>query len=59
MPLSLHKMALTSEPGELMPGQPWARIRGMGNQLRHAYDRIDLDIVWETATVWFPNPRRS
>jgi uncharacterized protein with HEPN domain len=24
---------------ELMPGQPWGDIRGMGNRLRHAYDR--------------------
>ena len=29
----------------LVPGQPWAEIRGMGNRLRHAYD-------------WFA-PRRS
>ena len=30
----------------LMPDQPWEDIRGMGNRLRHAYDRIDLAIVW-------------
>jgi uncharacterized protein with HEPN domain len=23
----------------LVPNQPWADIRGMGNRLRHAYDR--------------------
>jgi len=34
---------------ELMPDQPWADIRGMGNRLRHAYDRIDLDVVWNAA----------
>ena len=33
----------------LLPGHPWANIRGMGNRLRHAYDRISLDIVWNTA----------
>ncbi len=27
---------------ELMPGQPWGDIRGMGNRLRHAYDRLDV-----------------
>jgi uncharacterized protein with HEPN domain len=31
---------------DLMPGQPWADIRGMGNRLRHAYDRISLDVLW-------------
>jgi uncharacterized protein with HEPN domain len=32
----------------LMPGQPWNDIRGMGNRLRHGYDRINADIVWDT-----------
>jgi len=31
---------------ELMPDQPWGEIRGMGNRLRHAYDRISLDVIW-------------
>ena len=31
---------------ELMPNQPWRNIRGMGNWLRHAYDRISLDLIW-------------
>lgn len=39
---------------ELMPGQPWAEIRGMGNRLRHAYDRLDVDIIWNTACVRLP-----
>jgi uncharacterized protein with HEPN domain len=32
-----------------MPSQPWADIRGMGNRLRHAYDRISPDVIWNTA----------
>lgn len=32
----------------LMPDQPSARICGMGNRLRHAYDHIDLALVWGT-----------
>ena len=34
---------------ELMPNQPWGDIRGMGNRLRHAYDRISLDVIWNAA----------
>lgn len=34
---------------ELMPNQPWGNIRGMGNRLRHAYDRISLDVIWNAA----------
>jgi uncharacterized protein with HEPN domain len=37
-----------------MPNQPWSDIRGMGNRLRHAYDRLDLDIVWNTAGDLLP-----
>jgi uncharacterized protein with HEPN domain len=39
---------------ELMPSQPWGDIRGMGNRLRHAYDRIDIDIIWKTAQARLP-----
>lgn len=33
---------------ELVPDQPWADIRGLGNWLRHAYDRISFGVVWDT-----------
>jgi uncharacterized protein with HEPN domain len=39
---------------DLMPDQPWGDIRGMGNRLRHAYDRIDIDIIWKTAQGRLP-----
>ncbi|HXJ42993.1 MAG TPA: HepT-like ribonuclease domain-containing protein [Bryobacteraceae bacterium] len=28
------------------PNIPWARIRGLGNFLRHEYDRIEGDRIW-------------
>jgi len=37
-----------------MPDQPWNDIRGMGNRLRHAYDRIALDVVWYTVQDRLP-----
>jgi len=40
---------LGEHAAELMPNQPWGEIRGMGNRLRHAYDRIDLDVIWNAA----------
>lgn len=40
---------------ELMPSQPWADIRGMGNRLRHAYDRISLDVIWNAAHFDLPS----
>jgi uncharacterized protein with HEPN domain len=40
---------------ELMPNQPWADIRGMGNRLRHAYDRISLDVIWNAVRNDLPS----
>ena len=37
-----------------MPGQPWGDIRGMGNRLRHAYDRISLNVIWHTVRFDVP-----
>ncbi len=46
---------LGERAAELMPGQPWADIRGMGNRLRHAYDRISLDVIWNAARNELPS----
>lgn len=40
---------LGERAAEWMPNQPWGDIRGMGNRLRHAYDRISLDVIWNAA----------
>ncbi len=39
----------------LMPDQPWGDIRGMGNRLRHAYDRISLDVIWNAVRHDLPS----
>lgn len=38
----------------LCPGVPWRDIRGMGNWLRHQYDRVDIETVWNTIQVDLP-----
>lgn len=51
---SLHALPIVSEAARrlgaeaeaLVPSQPWADIRAIGNILRHEYDGIDPDIVW-------------
>lgn len=45
---------LGDQAAELMPGQPWGDIRGMGNRLRHAYDRISLDVIWNAVRYELP-----
>ena len=39
---------------KLMPNQPWHDIRGMGNWFRHAYDRLDLETVWNAVQYDLP-----
>ena len=46
---------LGGKAAELVPSQPWGDIRGMGNRLRHAYDRIDLDVLWNTVRDRLPS----
>lgn len=38
----------------LCPGIPWRDIRGIGNHLRHGYDRIDLERLWNTINEDLP-----
>ena len=37
---------LADQAEALMPGHAWGDIRGTGNRLRHAYDRVDIDVIW-------------
>ena len=39
----------------LSPGVPWRDIRGIGNWLRHQYDRVKPEIVWITITDDLPS----
>ena len=43
----------------LMPNHPWHEIRGTGNRLRHAYDRINTSVIWDTVKQDLPTLERS
>jgi uncharacterized protein with HEPN domain len=38
----------------LMPGQPWQEIRALGNRLRHEYDAIRDDRLWDIVQIDLP-----
>ncbi len=38
----------------LCPGVPWKEVRGIGNWIRHQYDKIDAAVLWETVTKDLP-----
>jgi uncharacterized protein with HEPN domain len=45
---------LGGEAENRIPGVTWGNIRGIGNWLRHQYERIDLETIWKTVTDDLP-----
>jgi len=48
-----HRLGADAET--LCPGQPWGDIRGIGNHLRHGYDNINLERIWNTIQSSLPS----
>ena len=46
---------LGSQAPILLSDQPWYKIRAFGNVLRHEYDEINLDRVWEIVKSDLPS----
>jgi uncharacterized protein with HEPN domain len=46
--------ALPSDYLARYPDAPWTSIVGIGNILRHEYQRLDDEQLWEIATVHLP-----
>lgn len=44
--ISEAAIRLGDEAETICPGPPWRDIRGIGNWLRHQYDRVDLETIW-------------
>lgn len=42
---------LGEDAERICPGPDWRNIRGLGNWLRHAYDALLPDVLWETVTT--------
>lgn len=52
--ISEAAVRLGEQAETLCPGLPWRNIRGIGNWLRHQYDRVDIETVWNTVTIDLP-----
>src|ERR1700761_6273683 len=46
--ISEAAVRLKDQAEELCPEVPWRDIRGIGNWLRHQYDKVAIDFVWNT-----------
>jgi uncharacterized protein with HEPN domain len=42
------------EADNIAPGPDWKGFRGMGNILRHAYHRVNDELIWNTAKDELP-----
>jgi uncharacterized protein with HEPN domain len=55
--IAIISEAVKALPPELLDKYPlreWQKIISIGNFLRHEYDRIDPEVMWEIATVRLP-----
>lgn len=52
--ISEAAIRLGDEAETFCPGLPWRDIRGIGNWLRHQYDAIDPEAVWQTVVNDLP-----
>lgn len=46
--------AFKAEYGEI----PWAKIAGIGNILRHEYQSVSMDAIWDVTRTHLPELRR-
>ena len=52
-------LRLSGDAEQIAPGPDWEGFRGMGNLLRHAYHRIDDQIIWNTVKDELPLMRET
>jgi len=52
--LSEAAIRLKDSADVLCPGIPWRDIRGSGNWLRHQYDSVDVNTIWNTIQTGLP-----
>lgn len=58
----IHNLAVISEACRHLPDEmksqepqiPWRNVADMGNWLRHGYDMLDDEILWDTVTRDLP-----
>jgi len=50
MILSEAAVKLGETASEMEPDIPWNNIRGLGNHIRHAYDGVSEDTIWDILT---------
>src|ERR1700749_3481848 len=52
--ISEESRHLSSELKARHPEIPWNKVAGIGNVLRHDYERIAADVIWKLVTIDLP-----
>lgn len=52
--ISEAAIRLGDQAETLCPGPAWRDIRGIGNWLRHQYDAVDIETLWNTVVDDLP-----
>lgn len=50
---------LGDQAARLCPGMPWQNIRGIGKRIRHGYDTVNPEILWNTVQDHLPSLRAA
>ena len=50
---------LGEDATRLAPDQPWQQIRALGNRIRHEYDRLRVERLWEIVKNDLPSLREA
>jgi uncharacterized protein with HEPN domain len=53
--ISEAAIRLKGDAARWCPNVPWPEHRGIGNWLRHQYDRVDLETLWNTVQDDLPS----
>jgi uncharacterized protein with HEPN domain len=64
---TLHQLTISGEATKRLSRKfrqhhaaiPWSQMAGMRDHLVHAYDKVNLELVWRTATVDVPRLRQE
>ena len=57
--ISEAAIRIGDEAERIYPAVPRRDIRGIGNWLRHAYDRVDPEIMWDTVQADLPRLKNA
>lgn len=57
--ISEAAVKLGNDAKAIAPDIPWGEIRGLGNIIRHGYDQVNIETIWDIIEVDLPPLRAA